>query len=190
MQSRLQQHILIVKQQWLCSLLCCRFKMLFLCNFSNNHPNDTACGNKHPVNILLFCIFICQVWNMSHIFMLCLGVKPYACTMCDMRFIQRYQLERHSLTHTGMFIFFASPWSCMCYTWTNIYMAASNSSLYCFSVTIFSNSNDSSLNNESCKRIIIIFAAILCIWNDMMTMTVRPAPLWLSNHGSAGLGSF
>lgn len=34
-------------------------------------------------------------------FVLCLGVKPYACTMCDMRFIQRYQLERHSLTHTG-----------------------------------------------------------------------------------------
>ena len=32
----------------------------------------------------------------------CLGVKPYACSMCDMRFIQRNHLERHSLTHTGM----------------------------------------------------------------------------------------
>ena len=32
----------------------------------------------------------------------CVGVKPYACSMCDMRFIQRYHLERHSLTHTGM----------------------------------------------------------------------------------------
>lgn len=31
-----------------------------------------------------------------------LGVKPYACSMCDMRFFQRYHLERHSLTHTGM----------------------------------------------------------------------------------------
>uniref|UniRef100_A0A3Q3XIH6 C2H2-type domain-containing protein n=1 Tax=Mola mola TaxID=94237 RepID=A0A3Q3XIH6_MOLML len=39
----------------------------------------------------------------------CLGVKPYACTMCDMRFIQRYQLERHSLTHT------VKPYACtMC----------------------------------------------------------------------------
>ncbi len=31
-----------------------------------------------------------------------LGVKPYACTMCDMKFFQRYHLARHSLTHTGM----------------------------------------------------------------------------------------
>ena len=31
-----------------------------------------------------------------------LGVKPYACTMCDRRFFQRYHLQRHSLTHTGM----------------------------------------------------------------------------------------
>ena len=30
------------------------------------------------------------------------GVKPYACSMCDMRFFQRYHLARHSLTHTGM----------------------------------------------------------------------------------------
>ncbi len=33
---------------------------------------------------------------------MCVGVKPYACSMCDMRFIQRNHLERHSLTHTGM----------------------------------------------------------------------------------------
>lgn len=31
-----------------------------------------------------------------------LGEKPYACAVCDMRFIQRYHLERHSLIHTGM----------------------------------------------------------------------------------------
>lgn len=31
-----------------------------------------------------------------------LGVKPYACSMCDRRFFQRYHLQRHSLTHTGM----------------------------------------------------------------------------------------
>lgn len=30
------------------------------------------------------------------------GEKPFACAICDMRFIQRYHLERHSLTHTGM----------------------------------------------------------------------------------------
>lgn len=127
MQSRLQD-ILFVKQQWLCSLLCCRFKMLF-CVISQRVLQMT----QHVVMIILktYCFF-CQVWNMSHISMLCLGVKPYACTMCDMRFIQRYQLERHSLTHTGMYFFFASLWSCMCYTLTNIYMAASNSSLYCF----------------------------------------------------------
>lgn len=32
------------------------------------------------------------------------GVKPYACSMCDMRFFQRYHLQRHSLTHTGMWL--------------------------------------------------------------------------------------
>jgi hypothetical protein len=31
----------------------------------------------------------------------CVGVKPYACTMCDKRFFQRYHLARHSLTHMG-----------------------------------------------------------------------------------------
>ena len=30
-----------------------------------------------------------------------LGVKPYACTICDRRFYGRFQLQRHSLTHTG-----------------------------------------------------------------------------------------
>lgn len=51
--------------------------------------------------MLLFLNFI-----SVNILVLCLGVKPYACTMCDMRFIQRYQLERHSLTHTGTSSFF------------------------------------------------------------------------------------
>lgn len=32
---------------------------------------------------------------------LIVGEKPFACAICDMRFIQRYHLERHSLTHTG-----------------------------------------------------------------------------------------
>ena len=34
--------------------------------------------------------------------LLVLGEKPFACAICDMRFIQRYHLERHSLTHTVM----------------------------------------------------------------------------------------
>lgn len=38
----------------------------------------------------------------SNISTLRLGVKPFACTMCDMRFFQRYHLQRHSITHTGM----------------------------------------------------------------------------------------
>lgn len=30
-----------------------------------------------------------------------LGEKPFACDMCDMRFIQRYHLERHKRVHSG-----------------------------------------------------------------------------------------
>ena len=29
------------------------------------------------------------------------GEKPFACDMCDMRFIQRYHLERHKRVHSG-----------------------------------------------------------------------------------------
>ena len=36
------------------------------------------------------------------VFCVCIGVKPYACSMCDMRFFQRYHLASHSLKHTGM----------------------------------------------------------------------------------------
>lgn len=64
------------------------------------------------------CCRLCE--NTSNSALLCLGVKPYACTMCDMRFIQRYQLERHSLTHTGTYslfwtltLSFPLLWSCM-----------------------------------------------------------------------------
>lgn len=32
---------------------------------------------------------------------MCAGVKPYACSMCDRRFFQRYHLARHTLKHTG-----------------------------------------------------------------------------------------
>lgn len=43
-----------------------------------------------------------QCWVSENWCSVHLGVKPYACSMCDMRFFQRYHLERHSLTHTGM----------------------------------------------------------------------------------------
>lgn len=49
-------------------------------------------------------IFATLIDWIANYFMLCVcvGVKPYACSMCDMRFFQRYHLERHRLTHTGM----------------------------------------------------------------------------------------
>lgn len=37
------------------------------------------------------CTFVC----------VCLGEKPFGCDMCDMRFIQRYHLERHKRVHSG-----------------------------------------------------------------------------------------
>lgn len=51
---------------------------------------------------LFFDIFflICRLNNC--VLCVCVGVKPFACSMCDMRFFQRYHLERHKLTHTGM----------------------------------------------------------------------------------------
>lgn len=69
--------------------------LTFLCNVPLNYR-----FSRHVISSLLKTYVIS--WNISNTFVLCLGVKPYACTMCDMRFIQRYQLERHSLTHTGM----------------------------------------------------------------------------------------
>lgn len=39
---------------------------------------------------------------------MCAGVKPYACSMCDMRFFQRYHLARHTLTHTGIHFIYPS----------------------------------------------------------------------------------
>lgn len=50
---------------------------------------------------LFFDIF---TWYVGWIMLcsVCVGVKPFACSMCDMRFFQRYHLERHKLTHTGM----------------------------------------------------------------------------------------
>lgn len=48
-------------------------------------------------------LYVLHMWVVGLIYCsVCVGVKPYACSMCDMRFIQRNHLERHSLTHTGM----------------------------------------------------------------------------------------
>lgn len=48
-------------------------------------------------------LYFLHMWVVGLIYCsVCVGVKPYACSMCDMRFIQRNHLERHSLTHTGM----------------------------------------------------------------------------------------
>lgn len=35
------------------------------------------------------------------VFLCCLGEKPFACDVCDMRFIQRYHLDRHKRVHSG-----------------------------------------------------------------------------------------
>lgn len=102
--------------------------------------NVCACKNttwKHFIMSLIVSWWTSSLcWNGSDFLVLCLGVKPYACTMCDMRFIQRYQLERHSLTHTGTSSVSLS-WPSLSLTsvkhalHVNVYMAASNSSL-CF----------------------------------------------------------
>lgn len=55
-------------------------------------PLEIICG----VFFFLFAKKVCSV---------CTGVKPYACSMCDMRFFQRYHLARHTLTHTGTCLF-------------------------------------------------------------------------------------
>lgn len=39
------------------------------------------------------CVYICVC--------VVLGEKPFGCDMCDMRFIQRYHLERHKRVHSG-----------------------------------------------------------------------------------------
>lgn len=50
--------------------------------------------------------FWCWFWKRHNWWMtlyLCalVGEKPFACDMCDMRFIQRYHLERHKRVHSG-----------------------------------------------------------------------------------------
>lgn len=51
------------------------------------------------MNLLRWCWYLQVLSNTSTLH---LGVKPFACTMCDMRFFQRYHLQRHTITHTGM----------------------------------------------------------------------------------------
>uniref|UniRef100_A0A3B4BCZ2 C2H2-type domain-containing protein n=1 Tax=Periophthalmus magnuspinnatus TaxID=409849 RepID=A0A3B4BCZ2_9GOBI len=53
-----------------------------------------------PYPTIMF-MFLSSHMQESNLCLLCTGVKPYACSMCDMRFFQRYHLARHSLTHTG-----------------------------------------------------------------------------------------
>jgi len=57
------------------------------------------------MNLLRWCWYLQALSNTSTLH---LGVKPFACTMCDMRFFQRYHLQRHTITHTGMCRLFVS----------------------------------------------------------------------------------
>ncbi|NWI04604.1 ZN740 protein, partial [Tichodroma muraria] len=40
------------------------------------------------------------IWVLPHLIWI-LGEKPFECDMCDMRFIQKYHLERHKRVHSG-----------------------------------------------------------------------------------------
>lgn len=127
MQSRLQD-ILIVKQQWLCSLLCCRFKMLF-CVISQRVLQMT----QHVVMIILktYCFFLPSLKYVSYIYALFRGEA--LCLYNVWHEVHTTLSAGETQPHSYRYVlFFAYLWSCMCYTWTNIYMAASNSSLYCF----------------------------------------------------------
>lgn len=42
-----------------------------------------------------------SLWSVRTVAFSLLGEKPFACDMCDMRFIQRYHLERHKRVHSG-----------------------------------------------------------------------------------------
>lgn len=127
---------------------------------------------------LRYLFFHCSLHGLDrcveiHLTFLSSGVKPYACTMCDMRFIQRYQLERHSLTHTGTSHTFssfdrASPdlrhAACAPYHWLhgcfNFKLKSGSLSLRC-QMLMFLASAGSFIN-------IYIVASVLCVWNDMM----------------------
>lgn len=62
---------------------------------------DMACFNL--VLVKRFASQLTGLWVLElKLVLFGLGEKPYACAVCDMRFIQRYHLERHSLIHTGM----------------------------------------------------------------------------------------
>lgn len=74
--------------------------------------------------------------RLIHCYFVHSGVKPYACTMCDMRFFQRYHLQRHSLTHTGRrnlclyIIMNCLSKLSVCYRETQSVQTTTNSSLY------------------------------------------------------------
>lgn len=59
----------------------------------------TGCVLLRSFVVFFFFLFAKKVCSV------CTGVKPYACSMCDMRFFQRYHLARHTLTHTGTCLF-------------------------------------------------------------------------------------
>lgn len=59
-----------------------------------------SCVCPYHVIVLALSSEINCKWYIFHLWLFT-GEKPFACDACDMRFIQRYHLDRHKRVHSG-----------------------------------------------------------------------------------------